>query len=96
MQAQLDKFKQYLLDNLTEVNEVDIVELDEKTKANQSSFGIVGHTHGFICKFENGWHPVSMNANKKSTRGWKGIVSFINKSHEKLFKKIVKEQSIKL
>ncbi len=96
MKQQIDKFKQYLLDNLEMVNEVDVVELDDKVRASQASVGITGHTHAFICKFDYGWHPITIDATKKTTRGWKGIVSFVNKSHEKMLKNIVKEQEIKI
>ena len=92
----VNKFKQYLMDNVELIDDVRVLEMSAQVRARQAEAGITGHTHLFICVFALGEHLLSLNASKKSTRGWKKNVEFVNKSYEKFIRCMIKEQSIKL
>jgi hypothetical protein len=86
----VEKFKQFLMENLEMVDDIIVYEMTDDVKAKQSEAGITGHTHLFVCKFQFGQHVLSLNANKITKRGWKKNVEYVNKSYEKFLKDIVK------
>ena len=92
----VNKFKQYLMDNVELIDDVRIHEITPQIKAKQAEAGITGHTHLFVCVFALGEHVLSLNAHKVTKRGWKKNVEFVNKSYEKFIRGMIKEQNIKL
>lgn len=92
----LEQFKEYLMQNVEMINRVEVLDITDDVRAKQASAGINGMTHIVIVHFDLGWHPLSIDSRKKTKRGWKAIVKFLNKSYEAMLKKTLEEQKYKL
>jgi len=82
----VEKFKQYLLDNVEVVKLVEVHEMTDDIKSKQLEAGIKDMTHIVVVIFDFAYMALSINENKKTIKGWKKQVREINEGYQEVMK----------